>query len=368
MSRDDWDADSRRWGYYEDDEAEEEASPVVAGGQVGPTSYQQSSPDVVEPEAHDPADRLARRAGHVLAGLVAQSAGYGEIDWAVGAYLDGSGESNVWATSNEGFGFLPPGLRWPPDVKSVFGFRDPMGQGVLWQGLANPARVVADHFTQAKASGRDGVRLVAILGSRPLGSAVTAWATQQGAAITPASPATGSAGAGQGRSRLEAASTDLATLVRAVRPDRRQAVASWLMHSAVEASGISAVSPSVLLIAQQVWGGDATGEDVAQVRHVRGQLSARACAERIDDERLGPVREPGSWQEQEEYDVCPEENGVAYSVPFKQARACSVIERLASCWTDGRDLDAEELLEIAYEHLCVVEDSEKTARVVREHQ
>ena len=366
---DDWEDGNKRFGYYGDDE-EEVQEPLVAT-RAERTALASSSPVMAAPAESTPADnpdeRLVKRATHILADLVAQSPGSAGLDWAVGAFLDASGRGTCYATSNEGFGFLPWGLRWPSDAKPVFGF-GATEWDTPWQGLVNPARILADHFAQGRAQsktqGKGGLKLVTIVSSAPLGPAVTELMSEQGSTFAQMS-ATGSGGQGKGQTRLETVSKDLVALVRATPPERHWAAGVHLMQNAVEVSQIGEAYPSALQIVRGAWDGNVTVDDLERVQYASRQLDYRAQMERVGDDYLGPVREIKDWQEREELDVCPPENGLMYIVPFQRARACAMLERLVAGWVRGSDLAVEDLAEMAYEHYCVVEDENATGGLLR---
>ncbi|MGL6235435.1 MAG: hypothetical protein ACRC20_08820 [Segniliparus sp.] len=367
---DDWETGNKRYGYYEDDVDEAPAPPVAARSERAAPAAKPSPaaaparPVSAEPEPADDADeRLVRRATRILADLVAQSQGFAGLDWAVGAFTELSGKGVCYATSNEGFGFLPWGLRWPPDAKPVFGL-GATEWDTPWQGLANPARIVADHFAQGQMSARSGLKLATIVSSAPLGQAVADLLAEQGAVFAQISP-TGSDGRGQGQSRLDTVGNDLVALARAVPPERRWATGVYLMQHAVEFSQIGEAYPSALQIVRGAWDGNVTADDWERVQYASRQLDYRAQMERVGDEYLGPVRAAKDWQEREDLDVCPPEHGLMYIQPFQRARACAMLERLVAGWVRGSDLGAEDVAEMAYEHYCVVEDAEATAGVLR---
>ena len=119
-----------------------------------------------------PAGRATSRAAAALAYLKRQTAWYPGISWAVGAYLNSKNEGFCYAVSNEGRGYLPYGLRWDPEVRPVFGLSVPVGHSPSWQGAANPARVIADHYEHQRRLSGGEMRLATILATAPLGRPV----------------------------------------------------------------------------------------------------------------------------------------------------------------------------------------------------
>ncbi|MFI6218508.1 hypothetical protein ACIBCD_41410 [Nocardia brasiliensis] len=84
-------------------------------------------------------------------------------DWAVATMRHAAGLT-VLVTSNEGAGYLPPGLYLPPEVSRPWGWKLP--EEAIWEVLLDPARVLAEFG--ALREQRSGARLSAIVSSLPI--------------------------------------------------------------------------------------------------------------------------------------------------------------------------------------------------------
>ncbi|WP_280384388.1 hypothetical protein [Nocardia wallacei] len=83
--------------------------------------------------------------------------------WAVAVMRSSDGVS-AFVTSNEGRGWLPPGLFLPRELSTPWVWS--VSEGAGWEGVADPARVLAE-FALAWG-GKSGVRLSALASSQPI--------------------------------------------------------------------------------------------------------------------------------------------------------------------------------------------------------
>ncbi len=105
------------------------------------------------------------------------------VDWAVAILRHSSGVT-AFVTSNEGRGWLPPGVYLPRELSTPWVWSESTGSG--WEGVADPARVLAEFGVAWGA--KTGARLSALVSSQPIDRALGA---QLGAVPTegPVAPA-----------------------------------------------------------------------------------------------------------------------------------------------------------------------------------
>ncbi|EFV12232.1 hypothetical protein [Segniliparus rugosus] len=310
----------------------------------------------------------ARRATAVLRDLAGQSRSCPGVAWAVGAY-DSGGQKWFYATSNEGMSFLPLGVRWDPQVLLVFDPAAPEAGWLPWRGLANPARIVLDHFLLLRKSLPE-LRLVSLVSTAPRGEAVDRAAAQFGAVrpsedadFAPVGPSEPSL------ARLETVDQALYQQVVSQLPvQRRWPVALALAEDALRLA--LRHDPEASRSEPELDAGFAalrTGREIAaileRVEAARDEFAARAQAKRVPDQRLDPVDPSaglGTWA-----DVATVGEPFAYAGPFWRARIATMLAILLRVRADDAYLSKEQVGEIAYEHFCVAEDPEATGGLLR---
>ncbi|NUS43114.1 MAG: WXG100 family type VII secretion target, partial [Mycobacteriaceae bacterium] len=192
------------------------------------------------PSAYDEPDALpaydapfaSKRAIAIVADLVAQSGAHPGIEWAVGAY-EFEGNVEYFAAGNEGCGYLPRDLFWDSSVKLV------VHPG--HSALANPARLVAEHYASAHDQGV--ARLVAIASSVPVGVAVADFAARHHAETATAPPVPAKSQVSERIHRLDLAQPAARLHTAAVPADRRHAAGCAVMFDAVQRSGLGSEYP-----------------------------------------------------------------------------------------------------------------------------
>lgn len=308
----------------------------------------------------------AARAVAVLRGLAEQSRSCRGIAWATGVY-DSNGQKWFYATSNEGMGYLPLGLRWDPGVLHVFDPAAPQAGWLPWRGLENPARIVLDHFLLLRASLPE-LRLVTLVSTAPRGEAVDKAAALFGAAgpregsDAPAAPVERSV------SRMQSVDRALDEAIAQLSLQQRQPVAVAFAEDAARI--LLAHDPEGPRATPELEAGFAalrTGRDLdgalARVESAAREFAERARAKRVPDRRLAPVdpsAAPGSWS-----DVATTGDPFAYAGPFWRARVATMLAILLRARADDEFLSKEQVAEIAYEHYCVAEEPEATAEALR---
>ena len=164
--------------------------------------------------------------------------------------------------------------------------------------------------------------------------------------------------------RLDTVSPELfRRSVQPVQGRTRWEAACALAASAVETSGVAQQQPflgQALALARRKQDSDVN----ALVRKAYWRLAAQAQALRVEDDRAGAVLLDPDPESKAEQDVLPSGGVLGYAKLFWGARACSILDRLTDFVARGRELDAEDLAELAYEHYCVVEDVSATAEIL----
>ncbi|MGL6234787.1 MAG: hypothetical protein ACRC20_05535 [Segniliparus sp.] len=354
----DWYAysDRRRWGYFDDEE------------KIKRTSERPKPAPVTKPQRASDSTGLsradaARTATAMVADLVAQSRSCPGIDWAVSGYEDG-GVTRFYAVSNEGAGFLPPGLRWDLRLRHVFGPAVPDGELGPWLGLDNPARTLADHCLALRASSPE-LKLVCLVGSRPVGEAV---AQLQGmlCATGPVAGAVAVDAAARAATRIAAVDGgETEAVIAGIPVQERWAAGLDLALDAARLCAFHRQSPQLASVLEALRAGRTDARGVALAWQEGARLSAQARSRRVPDSRLGLL---------DLYSAAPTmaqamtlSAGFDYAWPFYAARACAIVAILLRSRLDDVPLGKNDLAELAYEHVCVGEDLPATRAMLAAH-
>ncbi|WP_041407155.1 hypothetical protein [Segniliparus rotundus] len=369
MNGDGWHADSRKWGYYEEEDDEDHfvqrAAPLPSshGDSAMPPAPKQEPARPHASAALDPAEAVS--AAQRMAGdLAAQSSSYPGISWAV-SVLEEAGQAIFYATSNEGAGYLPPGLRWDTRLQHVFGPAVPRTQLPLWLGLANPARTVADHYFFLRGV-RPGLRLHAIISTQPPGEAVAAMLSKLGATSLPPTGAGPGSRPARAVHRLHAVSDgNCDALIEAIPVRQLWSAGLDLAEDAARRHGYRRLEPQLAAALDGLRSGRAHPAQADHAWRRLWQLTAQAQASRVQDAQLGPI-EPGSgnltFQQAIRLGA-----GFAYAEPFFTARTTAILYPLLRCRIFDEPLGEEQLAEMAYEHACLADDVAPACAVLARH-
>ncbi|MGL6235734.1 MAG: hypothetical protein ACRC20_10350 [Segniliparus sp.] len=307
----------------------------------------------------------AARAVAVLRDLVGQSRSYPGVAWAVGVYESG-GQKWFYATSNEGMSYLPPGVRWDPRVLLVFDPAAPQAGWLPWRGLANPARIVLDHFLLLRKSLPE-MRLVSLVSTAPRGEEVDGAVARLGVVGLPGANDIAAGLSDYSLARIEAVDRTLYQEIAQLPLQQRWAVAVALAEDALQAAyrhDVEAARSEPELEAgfEALRTGRGVVDALARVESAGREFAERAQAKRVPDQRLEPVdpaAELGTWSE-----VATIGDPFAYAGPFWRARVAAMLAALLKARADDAFLSKEQVAEIAYEHYCVVEEPRATAEAL----
>lgn len=359
MTRNAWDADPRKWGHY-DDEPEFDGAGPVTRQEAAETPAAPPSPAVGASAGEAAAYTAARLAGD----LAWQSRAYPGVAWAVCA-CEHAGQTSLYAVSNEGMGFLPPGVRWDKRLRHVFGPSAPDAELGPWLGLANPARIVVEHYLRLRSL-RPGLRLTAIASTQPPGNEVSDFLRAVGASSEPpeheAAP-----GANLAANRLEAVFPGEFDRIISDIPVRQLWVAAVdLTADAAERSEFQRFDPSLMATLENARAGRAfSTRAVDQARDASLRYAAQAQAARVPDIRLGPVDANSAGPTVEQ--VIAWSAGSAYTRPFFAARVSAMAHALLAARAQDIPLDEAQLAEILYEHYVVTNDADAGRAALTRH-
>ncbi|WP_148223353.1 type VI secretion system baseplate subunit TssK [Segniliparus rotundus] len=344
----------------EDLRAEEQQRVVVARATAHGAAMGQSVPArPAAPSADSPQGVGLSRAVRVVGALAAQSGSHPGVGWAAGVFQV-CGQVVLFATSNEGLGHIPAGVRWDQAVRLVFDPSAPLADAMGWQGLCNPARIVAGHCLRLAESRNGGVQLLAVASSEPIGDRVAEFVVARGAALAERVPPSGQGQSGAGVHRAEAVLPGTLAQAASLHPWQRWNAAKALLRDAARLGEVEKNYPK---LSEMVRGFEAGFGDwgwIGPVREWARFLTREAQSRRVAEERLGPV----SGGLMDEDTVLPAGGVAAYAAPFYAARVCAILEILLSAHAADRTLDAEELADTAYEHYSVAQDAESTRDVI----
>lgn len=355
----DWYAcsDRRRWGYFDD---EDRAARAVAGPRPacaaasrrggGPTGLSRAE--------------AARAATAMAADLAAQSRSYPGIDWAVSAY-QAAGMTRFYAVSNEGAGFLPPGLQWDRRLRHVFGPAVPDGEVGQWLGLDNPARSLADHCLALRGSNPE-LKLVCLVASRPVGDAVARLRSMLCAAgsVSGAAAADQAARAPTRIAALDSGETE--AVIAGIPLATRWAAGLGLALDAARRCAFHRHSPRLFAVLESLRAGQADERGAALARAEGARLAAQAQARRVPDSRLGRLDVSSTAPTFNE--AVTLSAGAEYAWPFYAARVCAMVAALLRSRAADVPLGKSQLAELAYEHVCVSEDLAATREALGSHR
>jgi hypothetical protein len=229
----------------------------------------------------------------------------------------------------------------------------------MWLGLANPARILADHYLFLR-SVRPGLRLRAIVSTQPAGEAVTAFLRGLGGAWLPPADDPGRAPA---VSRLDAVSDgDFAALIAGIPVRQLWAAGLDLAVDAARRSEYRRLEPELAAVLDGLLAGRAHPAQTDTTWRRLWQLTAQAQASRVADASLGPVGPASaspSFQQAIKLGA-----GFAYVRPFFAARTTAILDTLLRYRLADEPLSEEQL---AYEHAAIADDTAPARPLLARH-
>lgn len=337
---------------------EEEQRAVAARAARSKTVGQTAEPVPAQPVTWSPDSPQMvglARAEQAVATLAAQTQESG-VGWAAGVY-DIGGQVMLVATSNEGLGYIPRGVLWDPKVKLVFDPAVPLPDAMSWQGLQDPARIVAGWFLRLQASRRGGW-LSAVASTDPIGDKVAELLTERGAAMAERVPAGRKPQSGV--HRVETVLPGVLDQARSMHPWQRWNTAVALLRDAAALAEVSKTYPQVRGIMEDWVVGRADQGQVPFAEQSVLRLARLAQERRVAEERLGPV----SGAQMDRATALPAGGVDAWAIPFRAARVCVMLAVMLPARAEGQDLSAEDLADVVYEHHNVAEDMDATRRLL----
>ena len=316
---------------------------------------QQAQSLPVASSGSDRTDALAW-AVRVVGDLAGRSGSYPGIGWAAGVYELG-GETRVYATSNEGMGYIPVGARWDFGTRLVFDPSVMLGDAAPWQGLANPARIVAAHFLRMAAP-RPALRLLALATTGAAGEHMERFLGERAAALAEQVEPLAS---GTGAHRVEAVLPKTLSLAEPLAWWQRWNIALALLRDAVALAALPRAYPQLHEVALALEAGQADWGRIAYVEDWAVALARESQPRRVADDRLGPL----SNEPQDSSTVLPQGGVFAYATPFYAARVCVMLSIMLRSRVADEALSAENLADIAYEHYSVSENVTATRNVLQ---